>query len=152
MQNNIFLLTSSLLLCHFLADYTHLSRPWMLKAKSKGKPVFPIFCHAMVHTILMGIVLYFWKYPTNNYVFVDVDGIVRHLPCDIKYYKINTDLLCKALFIQLFSHTLIDVTKGYLNRLNIFKDITKPYFWILHGIDQLLHQLVILYMIYLVTQ
>ncbi len=43
-----------LFICHFLADYTHLSTNWMLNAKRLGKPLHPILIHAMVHTLLMG--------------------------------------------------------------------------------------------------
>jgi hypothetical protein len=43
-----------LFICHFLADYTHLSTAWMLNAKRLGTPLFPIFCHAFVHMFIMG--------------------------------------------------------------------------------------------------
>ena len=43
----------TLFTCHFLADYTHLSTSWMLDAKRLGKPLYPIFQHALVHAILM---------------------------------------------------------------------------------------------------
>ena len=39
--------------CHWLADYTHLSTAWMLNAKRLGKPLLPIFAHALVHASLM---------------------------------------------------------------------------------------------------
>ncbi len=43
-----------LFLCHFLADYTHLSTKWMLDAKRIGKPLWPILCHAGNHDVLKG--------------------------------------------------------------------------------------------------
>ena len=46
-----------LFICHFLADYTHLSNDWMLNAKKLGKPLIPILTHAMVNALLMGIFL-----------------------------------------------------------------------------------------------
>jgi hypothetical protein len=38
--------------CHWAADFTHLSTDWMLNAKKYGKPLYPIFVHALVHAIL----------------------------------------------------------------------------------------------------
>ncbi|MCX6185983.1 MAG: hypothetical protein NTU43_03160, partial [Bacteroidetes bacterium] len=46
-----------LFICHWLADYTLLSTAWMLNAKRFGKPLFPIFIHAAMHTMLMSLVL-----------------------------------------------------------------------------------------------
>lgn len=45
-----------MVICHFLADFTHLSTRWMLSAKAIGSPLFPILCHAAIHGALIGIV------------------------------------------------------------------------------------------------
>ena len=127
----MFWLISILLFCHFLADYSHLTRPWMLAAKAKGTPVWPIFLHACVHTLLMS-----WVLITYKFIMALSNGG-------------QEVLIGPALALQLISHTLIDVCKG---RLNIFETIRTPtsqWHWIVFGADQLLHQLVIIVMVYL---
>lgn len=109
-----------LFICHFLADYTHLSTAWMLNAKKSGTPLFPIFCHALVHSVLMTLVLIFY---------VDF-----------------TSAILLGLF-QLGAHFLIDVWKGKMN--SWFTFIQSPenkWHWIIFGLDQLLHALVIIKM------
>ena len=106
-----------LFICHFLGDYPPLSTDWMLNAKQLGKPLLPIFAHAMVHTLMMGI-------------FLGCLGIS------------NTLLL---MGFQLNTHFLIDVWKGRMN--GWFPSLQSPnnkWFWILFGFDQLLHALVII--------
>ena len=124
-------LTASLLICHFLADFTHLSRPWMLKAKATGKPVFPIFCHAAVHTTLMALVLITYKFIRG----INDGG--------------HEVLIFPALALQLVSHTLIDTLKGYLNLFEGFRNPASQWHWIIFGADQVCHQLIILWMVYL---
>lgn len=103
---------------HWLADYTHLSRPYMLAAKRFGSPVAPIFHHAFIHTILTAIVCSFFA-----------DG--------------NT--VGVAMLIMLSTHTAIDVWKGKMNVW--FPSLTNPanvFHWWVFGLDQLLHQSVII--------
>jgi hypothetical protein len=45
----------SLLAIHWAADFTQLSTPTMLAAKRYGMPLFPIWQHALLHGVLMGI-------------------------------------------------------------------------------------------------
>jgi hypothetical protein len=109
----------ALYVCHFLADYTHLSTNWMLNAKRLGTPLIPIFSHALVHSLLMFIVLLFFS---NNYL----------------------QILYLSLF-QLITHFLIDLCKGRMNSLfPILLDNTNRFHWIIFGLDQLLHTIVIL--------
>jgi len=112
-----------LLICHFLADYTHLSTAWMLKAKATGRPLLPILAHGGVHSILMLFVLLFFVSPI-------------------------TAFLLAAL--QLAAHTAIDTLKG---RLNVWhKPAANPankIHWIVFGADQFLHILTIELMVYL---
>jgi hypothetical protein len=116
------LLFSLLLLCHFFADYTHLSTKWILDAKRYGTPTYPILCHAGLHAFFMAVVL-------------------KCFGCDW--------LTVAVLYtIQLLTHFAIDVWKG---RMNVwFPSLQSPankWHWWIFGIDQTLHILVILWIV-----
>jgi hypothetical protein len=128
MQQTIILI--GLFICHFLADYTPLSTAWMLGAKRFGKPLYPIFCHAAVHYILMGLFLRI---------------------CLGGWFK-SWDIISQVLLLQLFSHFLIDVWKGRMN--GWFPELQSPAnksHWIIFGFDQLLHAVVIILMAHYIT-
>jgi hypothetical protein len=109
-----------LLTFHWLADYTYLSTPWMLKAKKFGTPIFPIFVHASIHGALMFIILLFF---TN----------------------IQTAILLAAF--QIITHFTFDTLKGRFSYwFPILQDNMKYPYWIIMGFDQLLHQVVIVLM------
>ncbi|SKA29889.1 Protein of unknown function [Chitinophaga eiseniae] len=106
-----------LFVAHFLGDYTHLSRPFMLKAKATGSPVLPIALHGAVHGVLMGFIT-LWFYGT---------------------------LPALAVFaFQAVTHMIIDILKG---RLNVWfpslRNAANIYHWYVFGFDQLLHATVI---------
>jgi hypothetical protein len=135
METHTLILLLSLFFCHWLGDYTHLSTNWMLTAKRFGSPLLPIFCHALVHACLMGIVLEIYchltiaNYETVIFSFTHVD---------------------KLFFLQLITHFLIDVWKGKMNFW--FPNLSVPSnkgHWYIFGFDQLLHSVVILIMVYL---
>lgn len=113
-----------LLFTHWLADYTHLSRPWMLAAKRLGKPVLPIVAHAGVHALLVYLIAL----------------IVASLEVAI----------ILGLF-QWISHALIDIWKG---RMNVwFPSLRNPanvYHWYVFGIDQFFHLSIIALTVYLI--
>ena len=112
----------TLFFCHFLADYTHLSTSWMLNAKKFGKPLYPIFFHALIHSVLMLLSL----------------AII---------FGIYGDKLMILFLIQLFSHFSIDLWKGKMNYF--FPSLQSPankWHWIIFGFDQFLHSFVIILM------
>lgn len=116
------LLLISLFICHFLADYTHLSTNWMLAAKRFGKPLFPIISHATVHAVLMGIVL----------IIFGIKGTV----------------LWQLIVFELATHFVIDVLKGRMNGwFPSLQSPTNKWYWITFGFDQLLHAIVIIMMV-----
>lgn len=135
MESNILILLLSLFFCHFLADFTHLSTNWMLRAKQFGSPIFPILCHAFIHATLMATTLEIYchytiyGYETKLFEFTRVD---------------------KLFFLQLITHFLIDFWKGRMNFwFPVLTDPSNKLHWILYGFDQYLHAIVILVMVYL---
>ena len=124
MKNPVLLLTA-LLVCHYLADFC-LTMPMMIRAKADGKHPWPIALHAAIHAILMAM-------------------------C-ILIYGTGWSLLLVSLTVEFISHFAIDVSKARIS--NIFSHLSdnrhKPY-WVLYGLDQLLHQMVIVLIWYLAT-
>lgn len=117
------LLRILLILCHFIADFTPLSMPHMLKAKAKGAPIWPIIQHGFIHAFLMQWVLFMF------------------LPVR------EATLLA---FLQWVTHTGIDILKG---RINVWhppaSNPANKIHWMIFGADQFLHLMVIEGMIYL---
>jgi hypothetical protein len=114
---NSFLLLVWFQIAHFICDYTGLSTRWMISAKKHGRPVFPIFCHALINGVgyaLGALTLREWQF---------------------------------ALFVLIFetvSHTIFDTLKGRLTVwVPLTEDKTKFPYWIIMGLDQLCHQIVI---------
>ena len=127
MQQTIILI--GLFICHWLADYTHLSTAWMLNAKRLGKPLFPIFMHALNHASIMGIFLFAY--------------------CKFSITSIFDCGVFDMILFQLITHFLIDVWKGRMN--GWFPSLQSPankWHWIVFGFDQLLHAIVIILMSY----
>jgi len=124
---NSTLILLGLFFCHYLADYTWLSTPWMLNAKRFGKPIYPIFIHAFIHASLMLVFLRL-------------------------FYNISS-IMCMELFLfQLSTHWLIDIWKGRMNVL--FPSLTNPankLHWVVFGFDQYLHAVVIILMTYFIN-
>ena len=127
----VLILAALLCVCHFLADYC---KPFvksdMLSAKRIGSPLEPIWVHAMMHFYLMVIAI-------GGFMFV--------------YNPTNMDATGRAmvaLFLQMLSHFGIDVLKG---KMNVWfpkvSNPANPSHWVIFGLDQLLHHIVILVMV-----
>ena len=115
-----------LFFCHLLADYTHLSTAWMLNAKRLGKPLFPIFAHAMMHSVLMGIALW-------------IMGI-------------DSETMAKLMLFQLITHFAIDVWKGRMNGwFTALQSPANKWHWIVFGTDQYFHAVVIILMVHYIV-
>ena len=109
--------------CHWAADFTHLSTPWMLGAKAKGTPLWPIAVHAGVHAVLMAFVV-----GALGWGLLAMGGI---------------------FMVEWGTHFLIDVGKGRLQAAYpALSQSQNPYHWWLFGLDQWLHQAVIVGMVY----
>lgn len=99
----------------------------MLAAKRIGKPLSPIFLHSFIHTSLMGAV--------------------------IALYGCKNVQLLACMVLQLLSHFVIDVLKGKLNVwVPIVSNPVNKQHWYIFGLDQLLHQLIIVIMFYIATK
>ena len=108
--------------CHWMADYTPLSNSWMLNAKRFGKPLAPIFIHAGVHALLMSIVLLLANGLTVTWAYL--------------------------VIFQWVTHFLIDTWKGKMNVwFPIIQSPTNKWHWVVFGLDQLLHSIVIIKMV-----
>lgn len=114
-----------LLICHYVADFTHFVSPHMLKAKRIGRPYSPIFVHAGVHAILMGLFI-------------------------LLMYDLESAMV--TFTIELCSHFWIDVFKGKLNtwypKLSIHSN---PWHWYIFGADQFFHILIIIFITTLIS-
>jgi hypothetical protein len=115
-MNSLKLLVT-LLVCHYLADFC-LTLPIMIRAKANGKQLWPIALHSMVHALLMGLCLLLF-------------GV-----------SVLTTLYLMAA--EAASHFIIDLSKARLSsRIPRLADATGKPYWMLYGLDQLLHQLVV---------
>ena len=111
------LLLISLLVSHYLADFC-LTTPKMIRAKADGRNPWPILLHAAIHSGLMAICLLLWTIPWKAVLL--------------------------AMAVEWGTHFLIDLTKARLSaRFPRLADQQQKPYWMLYGLDQLLHQLVI---------
>lgn len=116
MTDELFLILF-LLLCHYLADFC-LTSPAMIQAKADGRNPWPILLHAGLHAGLVGICLLCWHSPWKP--------------------------LLLLVLLELVSHFLIDTMKGRLTaRFPILADMQQKPYWMLYGLDQLLHLMVL---------
>lgn len=117
------LLLIALLTCHYLADFC-LTWPALIQAKSDGRNLWPILCHAGVHAVLMGVCL----------LLFGVDG----------------QMLLLLMALELVTHFAIDTCKTVLSlKFPVLADIKQKAYWLLYGLDQLLHQSIVVVIWYI---
>ena len=123
MSETKLILLFALQVCHWLADYSHLSMSFMLAAKKSGKPLSPIFAHAMIHGALMSLVLGFFM--ERNWLWIVL------------------------VLFQIATHFVIDVWKGKMNVwFPCIANSENKEHWYIFGLDQMFHQVVIILMVY----
>ena len=111
------LLLIALLICHYLADFC-LTWPALIRSKADGRNVWPILLHAAVHAVLMGVCLL--------------------------VFGVNMEQLFLLMSLELVTHFVIDVGKAAVSvKIPLLADIKQKPYWVLFGLDQLLHQLVV---------
>ena len=116
-MTRIVLLLIALLVCHYLADFC-LTSPAMIRAKADGRRAMPILGHAAVHAALMALCLL--------------------------AYGVSWRMLLLLAGVELVTHFLIDTAKGRLSvRFPLLNDQGQKPYWMLYGLDQLLHQFVV---------
>ena len=122
MSATILLVLICLGICHWVCDYIFVT-PEMLAAKRIGRPFLPIFDHALDHAFLMGVILF--AFGVSNFILL-------------------------ALF-QLVAHFLIDIGKGFINlKSPKYENPRNKCHWVIFGLDQFLHFLTIVIMVYLI--
>ena len=117
-MTNITLLLVALLVCHYFADFC-LTMPMMIRAKADGKNPWPIALHAAIHAVMMGACLLI--------------------------YGIGCRRILVLMMIEFISHFVLDLSKAKISYKFPYwsNNQHKPY-WILYGLDQLLHQMVVI--------
>ncbi|MDX1578077.1 MAG: DUF3307 domain-containing protein [Gemmatimonadota bacterium] len=119
------LLVSLLLVAHYLGDFSPLASARMQSAKAGNGSQIWILAHAGVHAALV----------------LAAVAVVSRSP----------SLLLAAAGIEFGTHLFLDVTKMRLSRRSVaLRDPTRAPFWYLHGFDQLIHGLVLVWIAALV--
>lgn len=117
-MTNVAFLLIVLLVCHYLADFC-LTMPVMIRAKADGRKLWPIALHATIHAVLIGLCLL--------------------------AYGVGWQLLLVLMMTELISHFIIDVLKAQISiQFPSWSDSRHKPYWMLYGLDQLLHQMVVI--------
>jgi len=117
------LLLAALMVAHFLADFTGLATARMQEAKRNGGPASIIAAHAGVHGLLMAPLL----------LYVGGAGVAAA--------GWLTAVICG-------SHFLIDLSRARMGlRFGRLGDPDGKPFWVALGLDQLLHGLVLVWIV-----
>ena len=100
--------------------------PVMIRAKADGKTLWPIALHALIHALLMGVCLL--------------------------VFGVKWGLLAQLLLLVFASHFIIDTVKARLSaHFPVLADAQRKPYWAIYGLDQLLHQLVVVAIWYMAT-
>jgi hypothetical protein len=122
MTENMTVFFLALNFAHFLGDYTPLNR-WFIAAKRYGTPVWLVAGHGAVNGALYGV----------------ATGLLSGMKAAMFAFAFET-----------VAHTLIDVLKGRIaRRFPATDDSTKAVYWTVAGADQLLHQTVLIFIVYI---
>ncbi len=122
---NPVLLLIALLICHNLAAFC-LTITMMIRAKADGKPVWHILLHAAVHALLMGVCIFL--------------------------FGVDLETLVLLMGLELTSHFAIDTFKARItSAIPLLADARRKPYWIVYGLDQLLHQLIVVAIWFLAT-
>jgi hypothetical protein len=127
MTNQAALLLAGFFFAHYLGDFTPLSTPRMLAAKTNAKPMWLIAAHALVHTLLVALVILIVVFPSWS-------------------------VLALAAAIECVTHFVLDASRARLGRrVPALNDPSRNIFWYSLGLDQFAHALVLLGLALLVT-
>jgi len=128
MTNQIALLLAGFFFAHYLGDFTPLSTPEMLAAKTNAKPMWLIAAHALVHAVLIGLVILIVAFPSWT-------------------------ILGLAAAIEFISHFVLDAGRAQLGRrVPELNNPSRNVFWYALGLDQFAHALVLIGLALLVTK
>ncbi len=117
------LLLIVLLICHYLADFC-LTWPALIRSKADGRNVWPILLHAVLHAVLMGACLL--------------------------VFGVNVELSLWLMLLEVVTHFVIDFGKAAVSvKVPLLADVKQKAYWVLFGLDQLLHQLVVVVIWYM---
>ena len=113
-------LLTGLFFAHYLGDFTPLSTPEMLAAKSNARPMWLIAAHALVHTVLVGLVILIVVFPAWT-------------------------ILSLAAAIEFVTHFVLDAGRAKLGkRLPELNNPGSNIFWYALGLDQFAHAAVLI--------
>ena len=111
------LLLIVLLICHYLADFC-LTWPALIRSKADGRNVWPILLHAAVHAVLMGVCLL--------------------------VFGVSMELTLWLMLLEVVTHFFIDFGKAVVSvKMPLLAEFKQKPYWVLFGLDQLLHQLIV---------
>ena len=120
MTNQAAVLLAGFFFAHYLGDFTPLSTPRMLEAKTNGQPMWLIAAHALVHTGLVALVILAVAFPAWS-------------------------ILALAAAIEFVTHFDIDAGRAKLGqRLPEMNNPGHNVFWYALGFDQFAHAIVLI--------
>lgn len=130
MTTEIFILLIAFQLKHFIADYP-MQMPYMYMTKGKEKGwIKGLHDHAMIHAAFTSIIVFAYCIPYR----FNVDGYTA--------FMITAEMI-------IFDYTTHFVTDRW--KATRKADISSSFYWIYLGIDQMIHHIVGIFIIYTIT-